>query len=282
MENNETITNTEEIKNTEEKPKKKRKKLKIFLIIALVFVMLVAGLAIWQWNNIVALYYSIRYSEEELLKKEEENKKALDEAINTLNIEPPRELTKEEIAALENGEISKEEAINISLGITTLEGENNAVTPEQDNNSQAETGVETNAQNNTPAVTTPNVQPGSNVSNQPPKKASRLEELVAELYVLKGTYISKLNGLEAKAKQEYSATPKEQRTVSWKTSAFARYSKEATAWEAECDVKVEGIISKIKAELNRTGGDTSVIKKIRETYDTEKQIKKAQYLNKYK
>ena len=41
------------------------------------------------------------------------------------------------------------------------------------------------------------------------------------------------------------------------------------------------IISKIKAELKRTGGDMSVIDTIRSTYSREKQLKKAGYMNAY-
>ena len=62
---------------------------------------------------------------------------------------------------------------------------------------------------------------------------------------------------------------------------ISKYSGEIAAWEGECDAKVEGVISRIKEELKRTGGDMSVINTIRSTYEKEKQIKKAGYMNKY-
>lgn len=110
---------------------------------------------------------------------------------------------------------------------------------------------------------------------------SKLADLIAELYVLKSSYISKLSGLEAQGKSEYSSTPEKQRTSSWKATMISKYTGVIAAWEGECDAKVEGVISKIKEEIKRTGGDMSVINTIRSTYEKEKQLKKAGYMNTY-
>lgn len=280
--------------SNKENSKKKGKKLKIFLIVLSVIAILITGVTIWQWNNIVAVYYFIKYSEEDLTRLNEENKRILNETIGELNIEAPRELSDEEIEALESGAITKEDAIDISLGIATLEEKLGLPTPEQnaEDNSEstqsntADTSRE-NAKNTDNGNSEVSISGGNSTSNkqmpqsQPQKETSKMSELVAELYVLKSTYIARLDGLEAKGKSEYSQTPEGNRTTAWKNSMIAKYSGEISAWESECDAKVEGIISQIKEELKKTGGDTSVIKKIRTTYENEKQIKKAQYMNKY-
>lgn len=243
---------------------KKRKKLKIFLIIMGVIIALIAGVTIWQWNNIKAVMYFLMYSEEDLSRMNEENKKVLAEALARIDAEVPRELTEEESAALEEGLITQDDAVEISLGITTLEEKTGGVT----NNTA-------NAQNQNPSS---NNTSGTKTDTQ---KSSHLSNLIAQLYVLKSSYISRLDGLEAQGKAEYANTPSQQRTSSWKTAMINKYYSKIASWEAECDTKVEAVISQIKDELSKTGGDMSIIQTIRSTYDHEKQIKKAQYMNTY-
>lgn len=337
--------------------KGKNKKIKVFLGIVLAIVILVIGIVIWQWNNVVSVVYFLNYSESDLEHMDTENKQQLNDAMEKLQISEPRELTKEEIQALENGEITQEEAIQISLGKKTLE---EIITKKTEENFSSQDGVENNngksdvkneetgnpenknlknedfekannsdtylvfatngdteyewrynwkfnsrnyylenGEEKTQTYVVLNTEnkvteqiflnrnehiQNENNNNQEPKTEesnSKLSGLIAELYVLKSSYISKLNGLEAKGKSEYSSTPPNERTSSWKANMISKYTGEVSAWEGECDAKVEAVISKIKAELKQTGGDMSVINTIRSTYEKEKQIKKAGYMNTY-
>lgn len=239
---------------------KKRRKLKIFLIVLAVILAFIAGLIIWQWNNVNSFIYFLRYSEDDLNKMMDDNKNELNTALSSVNIVVPRELTEEEINALEEGIITEEDAVEISLGITTLEEK-----------------IQKKDTENTTGANTEN-----NVSSQPASKEQEgASYLIAQLYVLKSSYMSKLDGLEAQAKSEYASTPAEQRTAAWKSSMMSKYAGKASALEGECDAKVESLIAQIKEELSKTGGDTSIINTIRSTYENEKQIKKAHYMNTY-
>ena len=50
------------------------------------------------------------------------------------------------------------------------------------------------------------------------------------------------------------------------------------AKEAECDSRVNSIISRLKNELTKNKFDTSVISTIKERYNDEKQSKRAYYM----
>lgn len=243
---------------------KNKRKLKIFLIVLLVIAVLIGGLAIWQRNNIASVIYYMKYSGDDLDRMNKENKEKLASALSEIDTNMPRELTEEEIAALKDGTITEEDAVEISLGITTLEEK-----LQQKSRGETNDGSTSQSSQNT------------SVSDTAKNSQSGISNLIAQLYVLKSSYISKLDGLEAEAKSEYAKTPAEQRTSTWKGSMVSKYSARVSAWESECDTKVEGIISQIKEELSKTGGDMSVIDTIRSTYENEKQIKKAQYLNTY-
>ncbi len=238
---------------------KKRKGLKIFLIIFGIIFLMGGCAVIWQWDNIQAVVYFMKYSKEDLETMAVENQTLMDEAVSTLEM-IPRELTEEENKALESGVITEQDAVEISLGVTTL--------PEK---------VE--EKKNLPESA---AKPAATPTEAPkPQKVDRVSELVAQMYVLKSSFISKLDALAAQAIAEYSATPAAQRTSSWKTSKMTKFTSMASVLEAECDAQVEGIITELRAELKKNGGDMSLINTIRSTYDSEKQIKKAYYLNKY-
>lgn len=221
-----------------------KKGLKIFLIILAAFILVAGTVTVWQWDNITAVVYFMKYSKDDLETLEKDNKQKLDDTAATLDI-IPRELTEEEQKALADGIISEEDAVEISLGTSTLK--------DKLENSTDKTSV----------------------------KKDRLSELVARLYVLKSTFISKLDGLAGQAAAEYKNTPNSQKNASWTSSKISKYMGLATELEAECDVQVEEIISELKDELKKQGKDNSLINTIRSTYDNEKQIKKAYYLNKY-
>ncbi len=232
-----------------------KKKTKIILIVLGIIVALIVSFAVWQRNNIKAVIYFLKYSEEELMQKSIDNQKELDNALKKIDMAAPRELTEEEAKALESGELSLEEAVALSL---THNEENQPTTAEPSSGGK------------------PHISPAT-----PSKTPSKMEKLVAELYVLKSSYMSKLDSLEAAGKKEYSQTPVSQRNATWKGTMISKYSGIISGWEAECDAKVEAVIGKIREEIKKTGGDMSVIDTIRSTYNTEKQIKKAEYMNTY-
>lgn len=93
-----------------------KKGLKIFLIILSAVIVVGGTVAVWQWDNITSFVYFMCYSTEDLENLEEKNKEELATAVAGLDA-VPRDLTDEEKEALANGEITKQEAVELSLGI---------------------------------------------------------------------------------------------------------------------------------------------------------------------
>ena len=110
---------------------------------------------------------------------------------------------------------------------------------------------------------------------------SKLTELIAEAYVLRAYYTSRLEGMRASAAAEYKKLSADEKTRQNQMSIGMNYINQAGALEAECDGLMDNLIARIEAELKQTGGDTSVIGEIRSCYAEEKSLKKAYYMSLY-
>ena len=214
----------------------KRKKTVILIILAVIIAGLEA-LIYWQWNNIEALRYFATYSEEERQNKLDENEKAISDILDGMSGIDISRLSDEAVKMLQNGELTEEEAIAIITNKTTLD--------------EIKSGKAT-------------------LSND----SSNLENLIAKIYVLRSTYVGKLDSLVSQAYGEYKAGGDSDAIVD-------KYIGIASGMEGECDGQIESLLSQIKTELEKTGGDMSLINQIRTTYKNEKSIKKGDLLSKY-
>lgn len=92
--------------------------MKKFYLILSVIAILIAVLIFWQWGNIKAVFLSLVYSSEQIetivAEKEEKANEVLKETTST----EFRPLTEEEAAKLQDGSLTKEEALNIIKGET--------------------------------------------------------------------------------------------------------------------------------------------------------------------
>ncbi len=114
--------------------------------------------------------------------------------------------------------------------------------------------------------------------NEPENRESaELQRLMAKIYLLRSTFTGRLDSLVAQAKQEYLAN----RGKVSGTAIAKKYLSKGYALEKECDGQMEGLIGEIKKELERVGGDLSIISEIRSTYENEKSIQKAALLDQY-
>ncbi len=107
--------------------------------------------------------------------------------------------------------------------------------------------------------------------------SAALEQLMARIYLLRSTFVGKLDALEAQARQEYIENDG---NVVFKEFA-QRFLGQGTALESQCDAQMEQILAEMKRELIRIGKDMTLISEIRTTYETEKSVKKAALLEKY-
>ncbi len=225
--------------------KKRNKKWKITLCVFLAFVLLLGGLAYWQRENIGALIDSQRYSAEERGKKLAEQEELLLQAFSEqapgVEIHP---LSEEEEKLLREGKLSPDDALQIITGKKPSISQAEGEKPQQ---------------------------------TKQPEESSRLNDLIGQIYVLRSSFVGQLNGLVAQAKQEYINGGG---SVS-KGTILKRYMGIAGGLEGQCDGQMEALLSQIKAELEKTGGDLSLIGQIRATYQGEKRAKKAEILNQF-
>lgn len=228
--------------------KKRRLGLRIILTVLLVLALGIGGVAYWQWNTIQAMVESRKYSPEERRIRLNEQETALLQKISEefpqVQIKP---LSQEDAKLLQEGAITPEEAVSLITGKPVMQEEktqgSEVISPEE---TQPET--------------------------------SNLDTLLAQIYVLKASFNGKLDALVAQAKQD---AVNGKGKVS-KYSIAKKYIGVAAGLEGQCDSQMESLLSQIKAELERTGGDTDIVNEIRSAYTSEKSAKKAELMDRYR
>ena len=85
------------------------------------FVSVTAAMAAWQWDNITAVIDGIRYDEEQLNEKKDNEIKKVDDYFEQNNLDKVTPLTQEQEQALQSGEITEKDAIDIMTGKISLE-----------------------------------------------------------------------------------------------------------------------------------------------------------------
>lgn len=219
-----------------------KKKTLIVLIILAFFVVGFSSLCYWQKENIKAVFYAVKYDENEQRELQKENDRIIKELSEKFAEQGLSELTDEAVKMIDDGTLTEDDAIKIITGEKTLEEikedkKNPEKTPQKDDN---------------------------------PKIAS----LVGKMYVLRSTYMGKLNSLIGQAKAEMLAGKS-------KTAVASKYIGIASGLEGQCDAQVESVLSQISEELKKTGGDLSLVSELRNAYRNEKSIKKAALLSQY-
>lgn len=286
------------------------KKLKIFLIILLAVILAVAGVAIWQRDNIKALYMGITQDKDDLADKRKENDKIISSALEEYSGLFVRDLTEEEKLALAEGKITKEQLSLILQGKATLE---DFLTPPPDETVQKEdTEVisppedtppkPTEAPPETPDTPTPPTPPAQPTPPTPPVEEEPVESkeeepvtptlsdaevneqisaLVGQMYILKAEFMNSLKNLENTTLKEYASLSNDQKTSELKTAMMNHVLDEVSKMEKDCDTQVEEILTSLTKVLTDNKKDTSLVTSIREAYKNEKTITKAEYINTY-
>ena len=108
-----------------------------------------------------------------------------------------------------------------------------------------------------------------------------VQQIIADIYLLRAEFINKLDALIEEGKAEVNAIPKEKRTASVKLEFMNRYLDRGEALEAECDARLEALLSDMTAQLKADGGDLSLVEDARALYIQEKKIRKAELYRKY-
>ena len=90
-----------------------KRKRKIWVWILLGIVILASIFVYSQWDNINAVIDAFRYTQEEVMEKMEKNKQDLQNYIDENDDVNVRDLTKEEAEALNKGELTEDEVVEI-------------------------------------------------------------------------------------------------------------------------------------------------------------------------
>ncbi len=229
-------------------PKRKMKTWKkVVLIILCIALISGTALAIWQWNNIKAVYYFMTAGSSETISQEiEMTKKEREEAVSEYIDGKVRDFTEEEEQKIISGELSVEEATEII---------------KQDFKESVKDKNE----------------------EQSDSKKNEIDEFIADniiqLYSYKAYYLGQLGQIEKAAIADYKALPAKDRNLVSKQAIVDKYIGMANALLVECDGKVHKIMSTLEKKLKENKMDLSIINKINNSYEEEKALKKAYYMS---
>lgn len=139
----------------------------IILTLFFMAILLSAWVVCDNWNTIIAVVDSFRYTQEELTTKLEENKAELQKYLDDNEAIVVRDLTEEEQAALNEGKITEDQAVLILTGQSTLEEELAKAPPEEPTESEAAEEATTDAE------TTNGEQPADKPTSASPDTQSK-------------------------------------------------------------------------------------------------------------
>lgn len=217
-------------------------KKRILLIVILVILIALIFLLYTQQNNIKGIFYSFKYSSEQIENMISETDDNLKKDLEKFIGHSIRDFTYEENLQIEQGAVTKEQIIE-KIVLEELQKKETSLNSKGDND---------------------------------------VSYHITSLYNLKNEYIGKLDSMVASAVAEYKKLDKSEKTRSKQLEIGAAYAKKAMALESECDAKVGRVISEIESILKKTNQNTEIISTIKNAYASEKTLKRAYYLNMFK
>ena len=265
-----------------------KKWVKVTLIALVSIFVVVTLLVLWQWKNIRSIYIGINESPEEITRRRNENQVKLAEELEKYLDGSIRTPTPEEKKKIESGEVMAGEVYKqiFEEKYVEITGKEPATkSADSVNSEKSEKLTKDEKPSGKDKTTSSEKTKASEKSSNSETKVTSKDEIVVrymnELYSLQSEYTAKAE-VTIKEGAHYYETQKD---IKDKTAARAdtisHFTPKVRALEAECDKRVETIITNMKNELQGIGADIGIINSIRETYATEKQLKLSYYANKY-
>lgn len=211
------------------------------------------GVALWQRENLQAVYEAMHYNPEELGSQIQSTKQEVERVLEKYDLESIRRLTSEEEEQVKKGELSLEEAVERMMPTR--------------NEEEAE------------SQDTPEAKPETTPQAVSKKESDLVKASTVKMYELQAKYLGLLGELEARGMQALRAIPSDQRTVQKMMSVGMPFMQEGLALEGQCDAEVENVLHHLKEELVALGADYDIVETMRGAYYTEKRLKKAYYLS---
>ena len=279
------------------KPKKKRHVgLAVFLCIVLLLLAVLGGIA-WRYRaGIAVLIDNVGKTPEQASAEQADYERRTQELLDKLSGGGVTlsTLSEADRVRLKNGEITPAEAVAIIMGLAATTAPVTAdTTLPPDGSDPAVSTVpvgpvvpDTSAASGTSGATEPAAFTGTTapaVTTAPAAStvSPAVQQIIADIYLLRAEFINKLDALIEEGTAEVNAIPKEKRTASVKLEFMNRYLDRGEALEAECDARLEALLSDMTAQLKADGGDLSLVEDARALYIQEKKIRKAELYRKY-
>ena len=279
------------------KPKKKRHVgLAVFLCIVLLLLAVLGGIA-WRYRaGIAVLIDNVGKTPEQASAEQADYERRTQELLDKLSGGGVTlsTLSEADRVRLKNGEITPAEAVAIIMGLaattapvtadTTLppDGSDPAVSTVPVGPVVPDTPAASGTSGATePAAFTGTTAPAVTTAPAASTVSPAVQQIIADIYLLRAEFINKLDALIEEGKAEVNAIPKEKRTASVKLEFMNRYLDRGEALEAECDARLEALLSDMTAQLKADGGDLSLVEDARALYIQEKKIRKAELYRKY-
>ena len=272
-------------------------KKKIFLMVLVIFVLIIGGVVCWQYDNLKAVYYSISYSDKDIDKLVSENNMEVKSFIDSnpsYRVRPSEEveeklhqsgaITDTELSDIITGNNSVEDLFGIDVGLNSdksfvnmadgkIVGVESLIEMKEEIRKSAHDSEDEDSDLSDKKDKSDKSESGKTDNSQ------KISDCIARLYVLKSSFIGRLDSLYSEAISYYKALPASERKNA-KSEIVKKFYARGTALEAECDSQVASLIAELKTLLNEEGSDMTLISKIQAAYNNEKSLKKAQYLNK--
>lgn len=245
-------------------------------IVLLAVLVAFVGVAAFFLRGPFSLLSDAMMSDEDLQQKTEEKDKIEQEVRSQYQL-PEIQLAPETLADLQNGTKTIEEVANQALeegsGQTPQEEDANQAleedggqTPQEEDQAPQESGQAPQPEEDAPSGTE---------EPQETEEEKQIRSLLTQVYVLRDSFIGRIEGVVAECKNEYLQLDESQRTADKKAAIVYKRFGEVSNMEKECDSQVADILSQIQAI------DPDLASQVRTQYQNEKAVKKAELLNRY-
>lgn len=241
-----------------------RRKKRIWLWVLVIVLLAAAGLAVWQWKNIRALQLAVSMDADTLEAEMQKNNLALDTILEEYDLPAEISVSNEDLDRLQSGEVTVEELAGQMIGQSTMAEGTNGTTQQSSGPSSSSSSAEGAA--------------AAEPESAPKDNSAAISRQIASLYVLKASFVSRLDAIVQSADSEFHALPQSEWNQSNKTRIAQSKLSELSALEKECDGKVAEIVTELRRLLRESGRDESVADQAQEIYENEKSLKKAYYI----
>jgi len=250
-----------------------KKRTKIFLGILILLLFVCAGLLLWQWGNINALRCSVTMTPEEIQAQLDANQKKMSATMEQYQV-PQEALREETIDQILSGELNLQDAVRDFLNRDLTEG--SSLSTDANKGAQEPSDSEMAAPSDTYEVGQTEEADSSERETAPDSPDARIQEELAALYILQAVYEGRLEAMAQEAVAAYRAREGSSRDIE------AAKMGQVIALEAECDQQIYAIIKNIRELLKAAGQDASLANEVETYYLAEKNMKKAQYIQRYR